>query len=32
VEGDYLIPYRVKADSVVILRGTVDHATRLLPS
>ena len=35
VQGDYLIFYRVEADQVVvlhILRGTVDHATRLFPS
>ena len=35
VQGDYLIFYRVETDDVVILhilRGTVDHATRLFPS
>lgn len=35
VQGDYPIFYRVETDYVVILhilRGTVDHATRLFPS
>ena len=35
VHGNYLIFYRVEADQVIILhilRGTVDHATRLFPS
>ncbi|MBP1178914.1 plasmid stabilization system protein ParE [Methylobacterium sp. PvR107] len=35
VQGKYPIFYRVETDCVVILhilRGTVDHATRLFPS